>query len=54
MWIDWLSDRIDARTRAQRRTEAIALLATLDGALLLHHLGHAEAGRVAIDAATRR
>lgn len=53
IWIDWLAERIEARTRAQARTEAIALLATLDGALLLHHLGHPEAAKSAIASATR-
>jgi AcrR family transcriptional regulator len=54
MWIDWLTDRIDARTRQQRRAEAVTVLAILDGALLLHHLGHTEAGQLAIDVATKR
>lgn len=52
-WIDWLAERIDARTRARARTDAIAMIATLDGALLMHHLGHADAARSAIASATR-
>lgn len=52
LWIAWLADRIEAPTPADTRTEAIALLATLDGALLLHHLGHPEAARTAIARAT--
>jgi AcrR family transcriptional regulator len=53
LWIDWLADRIDAPTRAKARTEAVSMIATIDGALLLHHLGHAEAARSAIASATR-
>lgn len=52
-WIDWLAERIEARTRAAARTDAIAMIATLDGALLMHHLGHPEAARSAIARATR-
>jgi AcrR family transcriptional regulator len=53
LWIDWLAARIDARTRARARTEAIAMIATLDGALLMHHLGHTEAAKSAIASATK-
>lgn len=53
LWIEWLAERIDARTRSKARIEAIALLATLDGALLLHHLGHTEAAKSAIASATK-
>lgn len=53
MWIDWLAQRIDASTRARARTEAIAMLATLDGALLMHHLGHSTAAKSAIASAVR-
>lgn len=52
-WIDWLAERVDARNRAHARTDAIALIATLDGALLMHHLGHVDAARSAIASATR-
>jgi len=46
-WIDWLAERVDARTTAQRRSQAIRLVAMIDGALLLHHLGFpAEATQV--------
>jgi len=52
-WIDWLTERIDARTRARARQDAIAMIATIDGALLMHHLGHVEAARSAVAAAAK-
>lgn len=52
-WIDWTVERVEAPSRAQARREALALLATLDGALLMHHLGQAEAGRLAVEVASR-
>ena len=52
-WIGWLADRIDLRTAPQRRRAAVALLAQLDGVLLLHHLGHTDAARDALAALTR-
>lgn len=51
-WIDWLAERIDARPPARARTEANAMIATLDGALLMHHLGHTAAAISAIATAT--
>ncbi|MBA3302552.1 MAG: hypothetical protein H0U26_01620 [Acidimicrobiia bacterium] len=53
LWIEWLAERIDARTRARARADAIAMIATLDGALLMHHLGHTEVAKSAIVSATR-
>jgi AcrR family transcriptional regulator len=47
-WIDWLAERVDERSPARRRAGANALLATLDGALLLHHLDHRDEARAAI------
>lgn len=41
-WLDWLAGRIDAAPD-RRPVEAATLLARLDGALLLHHLGHPDA-----------
>ena len=52
-WIDWLSERVDVQPLSQARNEAIAMLALLDGALLLHHLGHRDAAAIAIEHATR-
>lgn len=52
-WIDWTVDRVEAPSPLQARREALALLATLDGALLMHHLGQAEAGRLAVEAASQ-
>lgn len=38
-WLTWLADRVDATTPAVRERAAAAVLARLDGALLLHHIG---------------
>ncbi|MFM8848243.1 MAG: TetR family transcriptional regulator [Actinomycetota bacterium] len=38
-WIRWLSDRIDAPTERDRRRGALAVIARIDGLLLLRH-GH--------------
>lgn len=46
-WLDWLAERIEAEPD-RRPLEAATLLARLDGALLLHHLGHPEAARRAV------
>jgi AcrR family transcriptional regulator len=38
-WLAWLADRVDARTYVARQRSASRILARLDGALLLHHIG---------------
>jgi AcrR family transcriptional regulator len=38
-WLTWLADRVQARTDAQRDEAASAVLARLDGALLLRQIG---------------
>lgn len=48
-WIRWLSDRIDAPTERDRRRGALAVIAQIDGLLLLRH-GH---GAGAADEAAR-
>jgi AcrR family transcriptional regulator len=53
-WVDWLADRIEAPTRARARADAIEMIAVLDGALLLHHLGRPELAAAAITHATRQ
>ncbi|MDY7105901.1 MAG: TetR/AcrR family transcriptional regulator [Actinomycetota bacterium] len=52
-WIAWLADRVEPPDDGDPRPSAIALLANLDGALLLHHLGHPEAARTAVAAIAR-
>ena len=42
-WLPWLSARVDARTAPQREREALAVLAQLDGLLLLRRLAGPEA-----------
>lgn len=49
-WIDWAAGHIDAATEADRRAEAAAAIAMIDGLLLLRQLGGAE---VAQEAAAR-
>jgi AcrR family transcriptional regulator len=46
-WVDWLEPRIDAPTAAQRRRQALASVATLDGLLLLRRLSGARAANTA-------
>ena len=46
-WLDWLEPRIAAPTRAQRRRQALASLAVLDGLLLLRRLSGARAANAA-------
>lgn len=52
-WIEWLVDRIDVRPRSRARSEAAALIATLDGALLMHHIGRPADAAAAIARAAR-
>jgi AcrR family transcriptional regulator len=43
-WLGWLGEHVDAPTDTERRTAAAVLLARVDGALLLRHVGlHASA-----------
>jgi AcrR family transcriptional regulator len=51
-WLDWVTPRVAAPTPTAARADAAWLIATLDGALLLHHLGHPQIARSAIDRAT--
>jgi AcrR family transcriptional regulator len=37
-WVDWIAPRIDARTHAERRQQALASIAILDGLLLLRRM----------------
>ena len=46
-WVDWLEPRIDAPTATQRRSQALASVATLDGLLLLRRLSGARAANTA-------
>jgi AcrR family transcriptional regulator len=46
-WVDWLEPRIAAPTAAQRRSQALASVATLDGLLLLRRLSGARAANTA-------
>jgi AcrR family transcriptional regulator len=46
-WVDWLEPRIAAPTAAQRRRQALASVATLDGLLLLRRLSGARAANTA-------
>lgn len=47
-WIDWLADRVEAPDADTARREAVVALVRLDGALLLHHLGHPDEAATAI------
>lgn len=42
-WVDWLEPRVDAPTAAQRRRQALAAVAVLDGLLLLRRMSGARA-----------
>ena len=42
-WLPWLSARIEGRTAAQRERDALAVLAQMDGLLLLRRLAGPEA-----------
>lgn len=46
-WVDWLEPRIAARTRAERRGQALAAVAVLDGLLLLRRMSGARAANAA-------
>ena len=51
-WIDWVAERVEAPTPARARAEAAWVVATLDGALLLHHLGLEAEAQAAVRRAT--
>lgn len=51
-WIAWLTERVTPEPGTDARQRALALLAGLDGALLLRHLGHPEAADTAVAALT--
>jgi AcrR family transcriptional regulator len=42
-WLPWLSARVEARTAPQREREALAIMAQMDGLLLLRRLAGPEA-----------
>ena len=46
-WVDWLEPRIAAPTAAERRNQALASVAMLDGLLLLRRLSGARAANMA-------
>lgn len=47
-WVDWLSERVDAPSRPERRRLALGVIARVDGLLLLRHgLGAAAADEAA-------
>ena len=46
-WLPWLSTRVTGRTTAQREREALAVLAQMDGLLLLRRLAGPEAAEQA-------
>ena len=46
-WVAWLEPRVAASTRAQRRQQALAAVATLDGLLLLRRMSGARAANSA-------
>ena len=48
-WLPWLASRVEARTAPQREREALAIMAQMDGLLLLRRL----AGPAAADRAAR-
>lgn len=48
LWLEWLSGRVSGRTRHQRAQRAAVLLARIDGALLLDHIGLHEAAAAAV------
>jgi AcrR family transcriptional regulator len=43
--LDWLATRVDGPTPTTRRRAAETLIAVMDGALLLHHLGQRDVAR---------
>lgn len=56
-WIDWLSQRVDAPTVEARRAGALAVIATIDGLLVLRRAAGAEVAdeaAVALGIATTR
>lgn len=46
-WVDWLTPRMEGRTRAQRQRLALAAIARIDGLLLLRHILGPEAANQA-------
>lgn len=56
-WIDWLSERVDASTPEARRAGALAVIATIDGLLVLRRAAGADVANeaaVALGIATPR
>lgn len=46
-WVDWIEPRIDAPTATERRRQALASVAVLDGLLLLRRMSGARAANTA-------
>jgi len=46
-WVDWMEPRIAARAAPERRRQALAVVATLDGLLLLRQISGARAANAA-------
>jgi AcrR family transcriptional regulator len=46
-WIDWLTDRVDAPTQAQRRAIAASVVARIDGLLLVQRISGTRLAREA-------
>jgi AcrR family transcriptional regulator len=46
-WVDWMEPRIAAPTAAERRSQALASVAVLDGLLLLRRMSGARAANTA-------
>jgi AcrR family transcriptional regulator len=46
-WVDWLEPRVAAPTQPERRSQALAAVAILDGLLLLRRMSGARAANVA-------
>lgn len=51
LWLAWLTDRVGGRTVEQRSRRAADLLARLDGALVMHHIGLEAAAEAAVRSA---
>jgi AcrR family transcriptional regulator len=46
-WVDWIEPRIDAPSAAERRRQALATVAVLDGLLMLRRISGARAANAA-------
>lgn len=46
-WVEWLAERVDARTAEARRRAALGVIAQIDGLLLVRHVIGADAAHTA-------